>query len=158
MLARDKERDVPGVAALIDGLTLRNITITKPSTSPGVLVGNASLPMRNVVFDGVVFEDPPDDGAFGKDYFHREGVDGGVARGGTWPCRRASAMRAAPAECGAARGRASIIGGIDACVGKRSSRPRAHISRVAALHGNNKICALGLESAILVGVLLHVGR
>jgi len=75
----------PGVAALLDGLTLRNITIKKPSTSPGVIIGNSSVPMRNIVFDGVTFIDPPADGAFGSDYFHCEGVQGGVAKGGTWP-------------------------------------------------------------------------
>ena len=75
----------PGVAAAIDGLTLRNITISKPATSPGVIIGNASMPMRNVVFDGVRFEDPPANGAFGSKYFHCEGVEGGIAKGGTWP-------------------------------------------------------------------------
>ena len=80
-----KSASCPGVAALIDGLTLRNITINKPKTSPGVILGNASLPIRNLVFDGVRFIDPPADGAFGSDYFHCEGVQNGVARGGTWP-------------------------------------------------------------------------
>ena len=75
----------PGVAALIDGLTLRNITIKKPALSPGVIIGNASVPMRNLVFDGVRFLDPPTDGAFGMDYFHCEGVASGVAKGDTWP-------------------------------------------------------------------------
>jgi len=75
----------PGVAALIDGLTLRNITIRKPTTSPGVIIGNASLPMRNLLFDGVTYIDPPTDGAFGSDYFHCVGVESGVATGGTWP-------------------------------------------------------------------------
>ena len=71
----------PGVAALIDGLTLR-ITINKPKTSPGVILGNASLPIRNLGFDGVRCIDPPADGTFGSDYFHGEGVQSGVARGG----------------------------------------------------------------------------
>ena len=80
-----KSAACPGVAALIDGLTLRNITINKPKTSPGVINGNTSLPMRNIVFDGVRFIDPPADGAFGEDYFFCRGVASGVARGGTWP-------------------------------------------------------------------------
>ena len=75
----------PGVAALIDGLTLRNITVNRPQTSPGVIIGNDSLRIRNLVFDNVVFVDPPDNGAFGTDYFHCEGVEGGLAKGGTWP-------------------------------------------------------------------------
>jgi len=75
----------PGVAALIDGLTLRNITINKPKLSPGVIIGTDSVPMRNVVFDDVRFIDPPADGHFGKKYFHCEGVQGGVAKGSTWP-------------------------------------------------------------------------
>ena len=80
-----KSATCPGVAALLDGLTLRNITVNKPKTSPGVIIGNGSLPMRNIVFDGVRFIDPPADGAFGSDYFHCEGVQSSVARGGTWP-------------------------------------------------------------------------
>ena len=32
-----------------------------------------------------VFLAMPADGAFGKDYFHCEGVQGAVATGGTWP-------------------------------------------------------------------------
>ena len=42
--------------------------------SPGLLYGNASLPMQGIVFDGVRFQDPPADGAFGKDYFFCKGV------------------------------------------------------------------------------------
>jgi len=81
-----KTAKCPGVAALIDGLTLRNVTVyNEPRTSPGVILGNASLPMRNLVFDGVRFIDPPADGAFGADYFLCEGVQSGVARGGSWP-------------------------------------------------------------------------
>ena len=80
-----KSATCPGVAGLIDGLTLRNITINKPESSPGVIIGNSSVPIRNIVFDGVRFIDPPAHGAFGSDYFHCVGVQGGVARGGTWP-------------------------------------------------------------------------
>lgn len=80
-----KSATCPGVPAVIDGLTLRNVTVNRPKTSPGVIIGNGSVPMRNLVFDGVRFIDPPDDGAFGKDYFHCEGVQGAIATGGTWP-------------------------------------------------------------------------
>lgn len=80
-----KSSKCPGVAALIDGLTLRNITINKPKLSPGVIIGNNSLKMRNLVFEDVRFIDPPADGTFGKDYFHCEGVESGVAKGSTWP-------------------------------------------------------------------------
>jgi len=80
-----KSAKCPGVAALIDGLTLRNVTIKKPKLSPGVIMGNSTVPMRNLVFDNVRFIDPPSDGAFGKKYFHCEGVESGVAKGDTWP-------------------------------------------------------------------------
>lgn len=80
-----KSAACPGVAALIDGLTLRNITVNKPRLSPGVIIGDSSIPMRNLVFDDVRFIDPPADGSFGKNYFHCEGVQSGVAKGSTWP-------------------------------------------------------------------------
>ena len=67
----------------IRNLVLRNITITKPKLSPGVIIGSLDNPI-GVTFDGVRFIDPPDDGAFGKAYFHAVGVNG-VAMGGTWP-------------------------------------------------------------------------
>jgi len=80
-----KSSSCPGVPGLIDGLTLRNITVKKPRLSPGVIIGNISVPMKNIVFDSVRFIDPPVNGAFGTDYFYCEGVENAVAIGDTWP-------------------------------------------------------------------------
>ena len=41
-----------------------------PRSSPGVVLGNGSLPMSGVVFEDVVFQNPPDDGPWGTDYFY----------------------------------------------------------------------------------------
>ncbi len=49
-------------------ITLRNIQIIDPVGSPGVLLGNSSNPMQNVVFDNVVVKNAgwfP----FGTDYY-----------------------------------------------------------------------------------------
>lgn len=72
----------PGLFA---NLTLRNITILKPKLSPGVIFGNSTNPIQNLVFDSVRVIDPPDDGAWGKTYYYCKGVESGVARGRTWP-------------------------------------------------------------------------
>ena len=75
----------PGVNGTIKNLVLRNITINKPALSPGVLIGGSDPTKRfGVTFDGVRFIDPPDDGKWGKKYFHSENVDG-IALGDTWP-------------------------------------------------------------------------
>jgi len=37
-----------------ENITLKDITITNPVLSPGIILGNASNPMRNLVFDNVV--------------------------------------------------------------------------------------------------------
>ena len=39
--------------ATFANITLRNVTINDPLLSPGVVLGNATNPMRRVVFDGV---------------------------------------------------------------------------------------------------------
>eukprot|EP01084_Bolivina_argentea_P063298 115620_1 len=39
-------------------ITLRNITINSPKQSPGVILGNTTNPMRHIVFDGVVVNNP----------------------------------------------------------------------------------------------------
>ena len=72
----------PGTFA---NITLRNVTINKPKTSPGVIFGNSSNPIRGLVFHDVKFIDPPKDGSWGKDYFYCKGVSAGVATGDTWP-------------------------------------------------------------------------
>jgi hypothetical protein len=59
--------------------------VNKPSLSPGVIIGGSDPTKKfSVIFDGVTFIDPPDNGQWGKDYFYSVNVDG-VATGGTWP-------------------------------------------------------------------------
>eukprot|EP00966_Prymnesium_polylepis_P179768 4162169-Prymnesium_polylepis.4 len=41
-------------------ITLRNVTITSPKQSPGLVLGNVARPMENVVFENVVVTDPGD--------------------------------------------------------------------------------------------------
>ena len=71
-------------------ITLRNITITQSNgepaaqaKSPGVLIGNISNPMQNIVFDNVVVKQPglkP----WGNKYYDCEGFTG-FAKGTTFP-------------------------------------------------------------------------
>jgi polygalacturonase len=65
-------------------LIFRNITINSPQISPGVIIGNETNPMQNIVFDGVVVNNP---GVFpwGSKYYMCTDVEGGVAKGGTNP-------------------------------------------------------------------------
>ena len=52
--------------ATFSDITLRNVTVNDPLLSPGVVLGNASNPMRNIVFDGVkvAFSKDPLRGAY----------------------------------------------------------------------------------------------
>ena len=70
---------------LFSNITLRNISILNPATSPGVIFGNDSNPILGLVFDGVTVTNPPSGGAWGTDYYYCKGVATGVAKGGTWP-------------------------------------------------------------------------
>jgi hypothetical protein len=72
----------PGVMA---NITLRNITVIKPQGSAGVIFGNDSRPIVGLVFDGVRVVQPAPDGVWGKAFYFCEGVERGVATGGTWP-------------------------------------------------------------------------
>ena len=63
-------------------ITLRNITINNPKLSAGVLLANASDPMRAIVFDNVVVNNPASK-PFGDGYYC-ENVHG-VATGNTRP-------------------------------------------------------------------------
>ena len=74
----------PGGSTYVN-ITLRNVTVVNPKLSPGVILANSSAPMVNVLFEDVVFENPPIDGVWGTDYFKCENVLGGVATGKTWP-------------------------------------------------------------------------
>ena len=71
-------------AATFANITLRDIYINKPQKSPGVILGNETLRMENIVFDNVVVTEPGDS-PWGDDYYYCENVQDGVATGGTWP-------------------------------------------------------------------------
>lgn len=64
-------------------ITLRNVTLNSPKQSPGVLLANETSPMKNVVFEDVVVNNP---GAkpWGDDFYKCEHVQG-VATGKTFP-------------------------------------------------------------------------
>lgn len=65
-------------------ILLKDITINNSKMSPGVILGNSSTQMENVVFENVVFNNPGMD-QWGEDYYYCEGVASGVATGATWP-------------------------------------------------------------------------
>jgi hypothetical protein len=65
-------------------ITLRNVQINNPVFSPGVLFGNTTNPMQNIVFDNVVVKKPgwfP----FGTNYYCPQGGIHGVVSGETQP-------------------------------------------------------------------------
>ena len=66
-------------------ITLRNITIVKPRGSAGVIYGNGTRPITGLLFDGVKVLEPNPDGVWGREFYFCEGVEHGVATGGTWP-------------------------------------------------------------------------
>jgi hypothetical protein len=65
-------------------ITLRDIFIDSPKMSPGVILGNSTNPMTGIVFDNVVVRNPGER-PWGSQYYMCDGVDGGLAVGGTWP-------------------------------------------------------------------------
>eukprot|EP00039_Didymoeca_costata_P008775 m.116250 g.116250 ORF g.116250 m.116250 type:complete len:436 (-) comp14227_c0_seq7:2968-4275(-) len=71
-------------AGLYQNITLRNITINSPKTSPGVILGNITNPMQGVVFDNVVVNNPGKK-PWGDKFYLCEGVSHGVATGNTKP-------------------------------------------------------------------------
>eukprot|EP00331_Platyophrya_macrostoma_P008488 CAMPEP_0176430566 /NCGR_PEP_ID=MMETSP0127-20121128/14325_1 /TAXON_ID=938130 /ORGANISM="Platyophrya macrostoma, Strain WH" /LENGTH=371 /DNA_ID=CAMNT_0017812471 /DNA_START=209 /DNA_END=1324 /DNA_ORIENTATION=- len=82
---------VPGQECLMSGyqtwrnITLRNIYIHNPVHGPGVLMGNTTNPMQNIVFENVVVMNQGDT-PFGDNYYCEgmEGIDGYVS-GATTP-------------------------------------------------------------------------
>ena len=64
-------------------IVLRNIYIKNPVGSPGVLLGNDTNPIRGLVFDNVVVENPGGK-PWGDDYYYCQNVQGTVL-GGTTP-------------------------------------------------------------------------
>jgi hypothetical protein len=65
-------------------IVLRNITINSPWHSPGVILGNASNPMKNVIFDNVIVNNPGSE-PFGLDYYTVAGTIEGYSLGDTTP-------------------------------------------------------------------------
>jgi len=66
-----------------NNIILRNITINHPQLSPGVIIGNLSNPMLNIVFDNVIVNQPgvrP----WGTKYYACQGVQG-FTQGNTQP-------------------------------------------------------------------------
>ena len=70
-------------AGTYENITLRNITITNPGMSPGVILGNTTNPIKGLVFEDVVVTNPgkkPFDGNY-----KCAGVKNGIAKGKTSP-------------------------------------------------------------------------
>ena len=72
------ECNMPANASFID-ITLKDITVIDPLSSPGVIFGSPTNPMQNIVFDNVVVQNPP------SDYYLCEDVESGIAKGTTNP-------------------------------------------------------------------------
>jgi len=73
--------DVPALGSYIN-ITLRNITINNPKQGPGLIYGNETNPMQNIIFDNVVVNNPGNK-PWGTDYFCKNAQ--GVATGNTNP-------------------------------------------------------------------------
>ena len=74
----------PPLNMLMANITLRNVNITSPKQSPGVVLGNAKRPMKGIVFDSVVVTNPGKS-PWGDKFYHCEGVEGAAAVHGTSP-------------------------------------------------------------------------
>jgi len=68
----------------VENITLRNVLINSPKESPGVILGNDTNPMQNIVFDNVVVTNPGSR-PWGKQYYKCEGVRNFTAIHGTDP-------------------------------------------------------------------------
>lgn len=64
-------------------IVLRDIYITNPKNSPGVLLGNSTNPMSGIVFENVVVTNPGPE-PWGTDYYYCDGIKG-IAKGSTFP-------------------------------------------------------------------------
>jgi len=64
-------------------ITLKDITINNPIKSPGVLLGNSSNPMQNVIFENVIINNPGSK-PWGDDFYLCDGI-AGIATGTTYP-------------------------------------------------------------------------
>lgn len=66
-----------------ENIVLKDIFINNPKNSPGMLMGNVTFPMRNIVFDNVVVTNPGSE-PWGDDFYYCQGIEG-YAVGNTWP-------------------------------------------------------------------------
>lgn len=71
------------IETVFTNITLRDVKVVQPQTSPGVILGNSTSPMTGIVFDHVVVEGGGTQ-PWGKDGYKCEGVKG-IATGGTSP-------------------------------------------------------------------------
>ena len=65
-------------------ITLRDVLVVNPRMSPGVVLGNSTAPMQDIVFDNVKVVNPGTQ-PWGKEYYKCAGVQGGCASNGTMP-------------------------------------------------------------------------
>ena len=66
-------------------IVLRDITINSPKHSPGLLFGNTSNPIKGLVLDNVKVTGDIGEKPWGEDYYFCEGIEEGIATGGTDP-------------------------------------------------------------------------
>lgn len=66
-----------------NNILLKDVYIKNPSYSPGVILGNSTNPMDNIVFDNVIVENPGTQ-PFKKGY-ECKGVTNSIAKGKTSP-------------------------------------------------------------------------
>jgi hypothetical protein len=66
-------------------IVLRDITIISPKYSPGLLYGNSSNPIKGLVLDNVRVTGDVGRKPWGQDFYFCDGIEGGVAIGGTFP-------------------------------------------------------------------------
>ena len=65
-------------------ITLRNFTVNNAKQSPGVILSDPSTPMKGLVFDNVVFNNPGYE-PWDEMHWKCEGAGDAVATGTTWP-------------------------------------------------------------------------
>lgn len=64
-------------------ILIKDVTINNPEGSPGLIFGNSSNPIQNIIFDNVVVVNPGSE-PFGMNYYC-DGVKNGVVKGNTSP-------------------------------------------------------------------------
>eukprot|EP00483_Globobulimina_turgida_P005037 UN05047 len=67
-----------------NNITLRNILINSPKQSPGVILGNNTNPIKNILFENVVVNNPGKR-PWGHHFYKCDGVDNFQAKDGTNP-------------------------------------------------------------------------